>query len=212
MSHIKALFHDTPPVLKGPYDAHYLFKVLSTAILMFIGFSLVIEPNFILVAFGILLLGYSLYLLKKFEFDVFDFKTFSWKLIIIPIIGYLTILLNDSILVRFVDTLENQSAVDAEIKNYSFIVTLFTVAILPAVFEELIFRVLLLKALFRKHLFIGLIFSSVLFALAHGLGSVVEFFLFFNSAVIFGLVYLYTKRIEAAILCHFINNFISLIG
>ena len=77
--------------------------------------------------------------------------------------------------------------------------------------EEFFYRKLIIGHIFKNYEIIGLIVSSLLFGFAHmGINEVNPFgFLsYYFMGLLYGLVYYKTKRIEAAILAHSINNFI----
>ncbi|HEY0299531.1 MAG TPA: CPBP family intramembrane glutamic endopeptidase [Arachidicoccus sp.] len=88
----------------------------------------------------------------------------------------------------------------------SFIVSVFMIALLPAVFEELIFRGALQQALLKwtGRALPAIIISSIIFSAIH-----MSYYGFLPRAmlgVVLGLVYYYGKNIWLNMLIHFINN------
>jgi hypothetical protein len=102
---------------------------------------------------------------------------------------------------------------DAKFLSLWFIKMLFFTVIV----EELFFRFfmqnnivgLLVKLKYGK--IIGLVLTSFLFGLCHLPAGIIFAALAFISGLLYGGIYLRTKRIEAAILLHFTVNFIHLI-
>ncbi len=86
-----------------------------------------------------------------------------------------------------------------------------------ALVEEFFFRffiqnnVILVFKKFKHGQLIGLLLSSLLFGLFHFSGGISFVFLAFISGLIYGGVYLKTKRLESAILVHFVVNFMHFI-
>lgn len=105
----------------------------------------------------------------------------------------------------------NEAGLGNEYATVPFLASAIALALMPAIAEELVFRGMIMRVLFRNHLFIGMIVSSVIFAALHQADSLIGYLPYFYSAIILSLVYLKTKRIEAAMLMHFINNFISVL-
>lgn len=106
-------------------------------------------------------------------------------------------------------TPENQQKVEASIQT-SFLMIVPTVFLAPIV-EEFFFRKILIGHLFAKHKYIGLVVSSVIFASVHLLTgfSLVGFIMYGGLGLLLGFVYLKTNRLEASIVAHSFNNFVS---
>lgn len=82
--------------------------------------------------------------------------------------------------------------------------TILMVAVLPAVFEELLFRGLIQRSLLRFGERFALVVSTLLFALLHqNLAQIPTALL---SGLLLGYIYLRTRRLWVVILCHFCNN------
>lgn len=90
------------------------------------------------------------------------------------------------------------------IGDYAF--SLFMIAILPAVFEEILFRGAIQKLLFdwSKNVQISLIITAILFSAVHT--SIYGFLARFMLGYVLGYIYHYGKSLWLNILMHFINN------
>lgn len=92
-----------------------------------------------------------------------------------------------------------------------FILTTFTLAVLPAFAEELFFRGALQPILIKliRHTWIGIILTALIFSLIHfsAIGFLPRLFL----GVVLGALFHFSRNIWLSIFFHFINNFISVI-
>ena len=88
---------------------------------------------------------------------------------------------------------------------FELILFLITVALLPAVFEELFFRGILLNSLKGENLIARVFTVGLCFALYHC--SVSQFVYQFIYGVAFCLLALVAKSVIPCIIAHFINNF-----
>lgn len=86
---------------------------------------------------------------------------------------------------------------------------IFLLAVLPAVFEELIYRGIILNGLRRFGAVNAVVISALLFALAHG--SAMQFFYQFILGIVLGFVIIKTGSVIASMVVHFLNNAIVLI-
>jgi membrane protease YdiL (CAAX protease family) len=91
-----------------------------------------------------------------------------------------------------------------------FVLAIFIVALLPAMFEELLFRGVLQNLLVRwiKKPVVALIITSLLFSLIHS-----SYYLFISRFVLgyaLGLLFFKTKNIWINIFAHFMNNMMAL--
>jgi len=91
-----------------------------------------------------------------------------------------------------------------------FLIGLFALAVLPAVFEELIFRGIVYTGLQKKFsVKFAIIFSAILFALMHT--SVQQTVYQFIIGVLLAYVFYLTGSLLASIILHFANNFIIIV-
>ena len=89
----------------------------------------------------------------------------------------------------------------------NYLLGVVTVALIPAIFEELFFRGAVLSGFHDKGTLYGILVSSALFVLMHGLDP---FFLTtFFAGCVFAVTVLLTNSIFAAMFVHFANNIIS---
>ncbi len=91
----------------------------------------------------------------------------------------------------------------------SFILNLISVAILPAILEEMSFRGFLLEKLRPLGDRFAVLMSAVLFGLLHG--NIVQIPFAFLLGLFFGYVTVRTNNIFIAIFLHFLNNAISVL-
>ncbi len=90
-----------------------------------------------------------------------------------------------------------------------FLLFTLTLALLPAIFEELFFRGLLLNSLNSHGKTIKIITVSLCFALYHcNLGQFIYQFIY---SIAFCLLALYSKSTLPCIIAHFINNFVIIL-
>lgn len=91
--------------------------------------------------------------------------------------------------------------------NTSYIFIFISTCVIAPIFEELLYRGVLLNGLLRKYNFKkAIIYSSLIFAIAHmnlpqGINA-------FCIGIIIGIVYYYTKSLYICMLMHFANNFL----
>jgi len=91
-------------------------------------------------------------------------------------------------------------------KNY--LISLISLAVIPAVCEELLFRGIIVNALKHKGHVFAIVLSSVMFSIFHFSPSQLIYPICFG--LILSIVYLRTNNIIFPILLHFINNALSL--
>lgn len=206
MNNINNIWIDDKSISDKKYR-HVLWQSLLLILLIFVTYTCIGFLNdMITVSIGLVFLVLSIYLLFKFKFRLFQFDKLrlkDWKVIglffiVIHIIYWLIAFINGQ------PTTQEDTYID--LANLPIIVSFLVFVIFAPVFEEIIFRSLMIKGVFKGHLLIGYIISSVLFSLIHGPTNAVEFLTYLNMGLIFGAVYLYTNRIETAILLHALNN------
>ncbi len=91
-----------------------------------------------------------------------------------------------------------------------FTVSVISVAVLPALLEELLFRGVFLGMFLRYGKTFAIVMSSVLFASAHG--SIDQMMYSFVYGIIFGYIAVKTESLTAGIIIHFMNNFYSCVA
>lgn len=206
MQKFKDLFYDDLSVARGNYFLTLLYAFLITIILL-IGF--VVSDTHILYGMFIVLIG--IVLLRLFKINLLSFKKLTMSQAIYIIGGALLIYGLDHLYLHFHDVPTNEQELDRELQHTPLYMSIVTIAIIPAIVEEIVFRGMIIRVVFRKHLFIGLVVSSLVFASLHESDTWIGYLPYLYSGVIFGLIYLKTKRLEVVILIHFINNLSSLL-
>ncbi|HCY7244140.1 TPA: CPBP family intramembrane metalloprotease [Staphylococcus aureus] len=206
MQKFKDLFYDDLSVARGNYFLALLSAFLITIILL-IGF--VVSDTHILYGVFIVLIG--IVLLRLFKINLLSFKKLTMSQVIYIIGGALLIYGLDHLYLHFHDVPTNEQELDRELQHMPLYMSIVTIAIIPAIVEEIVFRGMIIRVVFRKHLFIGLVVSSLVFASLHESDTWIGYLPYLYSGVIFGLIYLKTKRLEVVILIHFINNLSSLL-
>lgn len=92
-------------------------------------------------------------------------------------------------------------------KNWiHFIVYMVVTCLTQPLLEELLFRGALLGSLQRYSWWVGLLLSSILFTYIHGFGSFSIFHLL--SGLLYGWLFLKTKRIWPSIVSHMLHNLV----
>ncbi|HCV1217640.1 TPA: CPBP family intramembrane metalloprotease [Staphylococcus aureus] len=205
MQKFKDLFYDDLSVARGNYFLTLLYAFLITIILL-IGF--VVSDTHILYGMFIVLIG--IVLLRLFKINLLSFKKLTMSQVIYIIGGALLIYGLDHLYLHFHDVPTNEQELDRELQHTPLYMSIVTIAIIPAIVEEIVFRGMIIRVVFRKHLFIGLVVSSLVFASLHESDTWIGYLPYLYSGVIFGYTYLKTKRLEVPILIHFINNLLAM--
>lgn len=206
MQKFKDLFYDDLSVARGNYFLTLLSAFFITIILL-IGF--VVSDTHILYGVFIVLIG--IVLLRLFKINLLSFKKLTMSQVIYIIGGALLIYGLDYLYLHFHDVPANEQQLEHEIRNTPFYISIFTVSIIPAIVEEIVFRGMIIRVIFRKHLFLGLLVSSLVFASLHESDTWIGYLPYLYSGLIFGLIYIKTKRLEVVIFMHFLNNLLALL-
>lgn len=90
----------------------------------------------------------------------------------------------------------------------SYLISLISLAVLPAVGEELLFRATIFNGLKQKGKLFAIVLSSVMFAIFHFSLSQLYYPLLFG--MLLGLAYAYTDNLWVPISMHFLNNALNL--
>ena len=98
---------------------------------------------------------------------------------------------------------------DISVSSSAFTKILFviTIAITPAIFEELLCRKALITFLRPHGRLFAIVISSFIFGLIHM--NLQQFVFAFIVGLLLALIYEYTKNIKITMVIHFINNFVS---
>ncbi|HDJ2894810.1 TPA: CPBP family intramembrane metalloprotease [Staphylococcus aureus] len=201
MQKLKNFFYDDLSVTRGNYFLTLITAFFITIILL-IGF--VVSDAQLL--YGMLIVLVGLILLRLFKINLLSFKKLTLSQVIYIIGGALLIYGLDNLYLYFHDVPANEQQLEREIRNTPFFISIFTVTIIPAIVEEIVFRGMIIRVIFRKHLLLGLLVSSITFASLHESDTWIGYLPYLYSGLIFGLIYIKTKRLEVVILMHFLNN------
>ena len=108
-------------------------------------------------------------------------------------------------------TTSNQEAINSIMSGSSLISSIFVVAIVAPICEEIICRGIIPKKLFEGYEKIGYVFGWFLFTIAHTPTNPPSFLIYgWMSAVLTWTAYR-TKRLEMSILLHLVNNGVSIL-
>ncbi len=89
-----------------------------------------------------------------------------------------------------------------------YFLSLFVMAVLPALCEELLMRGSVLSGLSTRSVWFGILMSSLFFSLMHG--NPVQTVHQFGLGIVLAIVMILSRSIWACVLLHFFNNFISI--
>lgn len=95
--------------------------------------------------------------------------------------------------------------------GWQLLVGVLVLAVAPAVVEELLFRGIILNALLTKlkpH--VAVLLSAIMFMLMHG--SLQQTVYQILLGLVFGYIFVYTRKIAYSMILHFFNNLIVIIG
>ncbi len=194
-------------VTRGNYFLTLMAAFFIT-IILFIG--IVVSEVHLLYSMLIVLVG--LILLRLFKINLFSFKKLTLSQVIYIIGGALLIYGLDNLYLYFHDVPANELQLEQEIRNTPFYISIFTVTVIPRYCgRRIVFRGMIIRVIFRKHLFLGLLVSSLVFASLHESDTWIGYLPYLYSGLIFGLIYIKTKRLEVVIFMHFLNNLLALL-
>lgn len=155
---------------------------------------------------GALFLGKRLGLLE-------GFKTLSslkaWGMIGLTYLGiYIVTRIGTMVMMmEGVSNSTNQATIE-NIHMNPFVLITLTVIMAPIV-EELVFRGILMGRVFNPDSIVGLIFSSLLFGLAHMPNSIGVWIVYAGMGFALGIAYRKFQKLEYCIMAHMINNSIA---
>ncbi|WP_088044394.1 CPBP family intramembrane glutamic endopeptidase [Bacillus sp. EAC] len=170
--------------------------------------------------FGFLGIWWLFYYTKKNGLLTFRKLSFSVVDIVIILCSYAVVIVSayllDASFKYFgfsMATPDNQIAVEGLLKSNPILMIISAVILAP-IKEEWITRKLIIGSVFKNLPIIGLIVSSFGFGLLHMIAgfSIYALIQYSLAGLIFGIVYLITKRIEISMMAHFLNNLVSIIA
>ena len=143
------------------------------------------------------------------NFNKCNLKTILISIILGFIIYFLTVILStffNGIIILFGYT--SSSSGSGDITTTSYIIQIFTVAILPAFCEEFLHRGILLQGTKHMGFTKAIITSGILFGLIHL--NITQVFYAMILGIVIGYISVISKNIWPAIIVHFMNNFMSI--
>lgn len=90
-------------------------------------------------------------------------------------------------------------------KNQILWMTIIRLIIGPFI-EELSYRAIGLKYVFRNYEIIGMMILSCVFAFTYYPNSTIDFLIYFQSSIIYSIIYLKSRRFELVLILHILNN------
>ncbi|MBO5036598.1 MAG: CPBP family intramembrane metalloprotease [Clostridia bacterium] len=134
-----------------------------------------------------------------------DFKLLLHMTVLVITGGFLINLLTITVLDLFGTTVPVSSF--AMFDSDNMWLSVLTVAIVPAIFEELFFRGAVLSSLSSEKTIMAILISSVFFAAVHG--SIYYLVSNFFAGIVFSLMVYITGSIFVSMTAHFLNNILS---
>lgn len=151
---------------------------------------------------------------KRWKLLHLDRSLLTWKSLAIVILGYLALYILDEIGMVWLEaigkeTTANELLLEEVFSRQPRLFVYLSVALLPAVLEELVFRGLLMKRFFGHFSWLGLVVSSLLFGWMHIPNDLPSWFIYAGAGLIFGYTYMKTDNLAYPIAIHFVNNFLA---
>mgnify|MGYP000864597285 CR=1 FL=1 len=140
---------------------------------------------------------------------------YTWVILVcfivaIPVVQLLSVINEVIVGVNFSGIQDESSQLKSALLNTTdfsiVLLNLFTMALLPAIGEELFFRGVVLRVSYQgtKNLHLGVLFSAILFSVIHFEFEHILSISFMG--ILLGYLYVYTGSILAPIALHFLNN------
>lgn len=153
---------------------------------------------------------------KKWELISLNKRLLTWKSLGFIALAYLLIYVSDEIGIAWLEaigkeTTANELALEELISTQPRPFVYLSVALLPAVLEEVVFRGLLMKRFFSGLSWVGLVATSLLFGWMHIPTDLPSWFIYTSSGLIFGYAYMKTDNLAYPIAIHFVNNFLAIL-
>lgn len=169
----------------------------------------------------VLMLVVLLLLMWGFNLKLFDLKSLNWRGVGTTLLIYLAtfaVMVMYGYFVLLVDpsrqTTANQAIVEQAFTGVSPLIAFFSIVIYAPMWEEIVFRGFIMKYMLPKWPLVGALVSAAVFAGMHmPAGSVwLDFGVYFILGMGLATVYWRTRKIEYAILFHFIQNLIGFLA
>ncbi|SUK17033.1 CAAX amino terminal protease family protein [Staphylococcus agnetis] len=164
MTPLSKRFDDDLTVTKAPY-LHAFAKGLLFAILLSIAFEISnYTPNhaiWAVVSFFVICI--ILLLMQRFGITLLSFRALKLSDWLLVIASLLLMIGLDNLFAYFVDVNNvNDENINNDFKDVPTWASILSIAIIPALSEEIVMRGIVMRVFFRNHLFIGMIVSSII--------------------------------------------------
>ena len=137
------------------------------------------------------------------------FQKGDGKRIALGLLGMLLISILGTVLLRWLHgevTTANQASLMEEFRRGDMISLPIMLGVLAPIAEEIIFRGIIPLKIFKGYEGWGYIVGGLLFALFHGPTNIISFVIYGGAYVILTLLACQTRRLEASIAVHMLNN------
>jgi abortive infection protein len=137
------------------------------------------------------------------------FQKGDGKRITLSLLGMLLLSVLGTTLLRWIHgevTTANQASLMEEFQRGNALLFPIMLGVLAPIAEEIIFRGIIPLKIFKDYEGWGYIVGGLLFALFHGPTNIMSFVIYGGSSVILTLLAYRTRRLEASIAVHMLNN------
>lgn len=172
----------------------------------------------VLLTFLLILSTIKITLLLSDYLHIYTFNKENFSFLIVkPVIRGLLLILT----VNFISTIflfmenhfstTNQTELEKTFSNMPLFLIFFMTVISGPIMEEILCRGFLIGVCFKHNSILALLFSSLLFGLAHKPTDIGSFTLYVGTGLVLGILFQQTKKLEVCILIHAANNLLGLI-
>ena len=163
-----------------------------------------------IITFGLYIGVPYLYLKTSFNTNITNnkmklkssFKYIFIAIALINIFQYVITILMNITKIEFTGIDSNMISTDGTLLGNLLVIIL--VAVMPAIFEELLFRKGIISVTKKYGVWFSIILSSCIFGLVHG--NIIQAIFALFTGIVLGFVYIKTGRIDICMIIHFINN------
>ncbi|GCF95673.1 CAAX amino protease [Enterococcus florum] len=140
--------------------------------------------------------------------------TSSWltkENLVLIVGGYLSILLlHYGLTFLGLSGTSNGRMIEESMNGNNTILLLVLVSLVAPILEECVYRGCIIGLMFRHYPVVGVLVSSIVFSFAHVPSDGLSFINYFIPGLIFGFIYVKSKRLEVSIALHLFNNIVAL--
>lgn len=201
------------------YKANLLYLLLALVFLVLGGAAQSLDLFFGILVTEVLIIAIpsvyfvkrnALSLRKSFRLNRLGFKNIV-LIVLITVLTYPIAVFFQAIFVTLLDSIValRPNSLPEELSKVSFLWSVFFVAIVPGVCEEIMFRGTMLRAYEKLGMKKAIVISGVLFAMFHF--ALINFVGPLILGIVFGIMVYKTNSIYSSMLAHVLNNFIALV-